>query len=149
MRIILLKEVENLGKVNDIVDVKDGYARNYLFPLKIAIQATPANLTGLKKSLERFSKRVEKTRRTTMSLAEKINTLSMKTTIKIGIDGKSFGSITAQNLVDLLKTEGIEINKKNIMLDEPIKHPGVYDINVHLPEKIKAIFKLIVVEEEG
>jgi large subunit ribosomal protein L9 len=82
-----------------------------------------------------------------MSLAEKINTLTLKTTIKIGIDGKSFGSITSQNLVDMIGKEDIEINKKWISLDESIKHPGIYDIDVNLPEKVKAIFKLVVAAE--
>lgn len=147
MKIILLKEMEKLGKTYDVVSVKDGYARNYLLPKKFAIQATEANISGLKKSLERFGKRGEKTKKISMSLAEKINNLNIKIPIRIGLDGKSFGSITSQDLVDLLKSEGIIIDKKNIIIEEPIKHPGIYDINVRLPEKINCVFKLIVIEQ--
>lgn len=147
MKVILLKPVESLGKPFDVVVVKDGYARNYLFPRNLAIAATVANMRGLEKSKKRFSKKIEHMRKMSMGLAEQINNTSIKTTIKTAIEGKSFGSITSQDLVELLKTEGIEVDKKNIILEESIKHPGVYDIKVHLGEKIDAVFKLAVVEE--
>ena len=147
MKIILLKPVERLGKPFDIVSVKDGYARNYLFRRNLAIPATEANIQGLEKNKKRFSKKIEKTRKMSMGLAEQINSTSIKTTIKTGIEGKSFGSITSHDLAELLKSEGFEIDKKNIVLDEPIKHPGVYDIKVHLGENIDATFKFILLEE--
>jgi len=147
MKVILLKELDKYGKPFDTIEVKAGFARNFLLPQKIAIPATKGNIEGLQKSLKRFSKQAERIRRKNMNLAEKINTLSVKTTLKIGIDGKSFGSITSHDLVELLKKEDIEIDKKWLSLDEPIKHPGIYDIDVSLPERVKAIFKLVVVEE--
>jgi large subunit ribosomal protein L9 len=147
MKIILLKQVERLGKPFDIVSVKDGYARNYLFPRKLAIPADPANIRGLEKNKQRFSKKIDKTRRMSMGIADKINNTSIKTTIKTGIDGKAFGSITSQNLVELLKGEGIEVDKKNIVLEEPIKQPGVYNIKVRLAERIEPVFKLVLLEE--
>ncbi|MBA7671892.1 MAG: 50S ribosomal protein L9 [Candidatus Stahlbacteria bacterium] len=147
MKIILLKPVERLGKPFDIVSVKDGYARNYLFRRNLAIPATEANIQGLEKNKKRFSKKIEKIKKMSMGLAEQINSTSIKTTIKTGIEGKSFGSITSHDLAELLKSEGFEIDKKNIVLDEPIKHPGVYDIKVHLGENIDATFKFILLEE--
>jgi large subunit ribosomal protein L9 len=147
MKIILLKAVEGVGKPYDIVTVKDGYARNYLFPRNMAIAATEANIRGFEKSKKRFSKKIEQMRKMSMGLAEQINSTSIKTTIKTGIEGKAFGSITSHDLVELLKTEGIEIDKKHIILEDPIKQPGVYDIKVHLGEKIDAVFKLAVLEE--
>ncbi|MCK4673852.1 50S ribosomal protein L9 [candidate division WOR-3 bacterium] len=147
MKIILLKPVERLGKPFDIVSVKDGYARNYLFRRNLAISATEANIQGLEKNKKRFSKKIEKIKKMSMGLAEQINSTSIKTTIKTGIEGKSFGSITSHDLAELLKSEGFEIDKKNIVLDEPIKHPGVYDIKVHLGENIDATFKFILLEE--
>ena len=146
MKVILLKVVDRLGKPFDVVDVKDGYARNYLFPRKIAIAATKGNIRGLEKSKKRFSKQMEKAKRLSMDLAEQINNLTIKTAIKTGIEGKSFGSITSSDIADLLKSEGIEIDKKSIMLEEPIKHPGVYDIKVHLAENTNSVFKLVVIE---
>lgn len=147
MKIILLKPVERLGKPFDIVSVKDGYARNYLFRRNLAIPATEANIQGLEKNKKRFSKKIEKIKKMSMGLAEQINSTSIKTTIKTGIEGKSFGSITSHDLAELLKSEGFEIDKKDIVLDEPIKHPGVYDIKVHLGENIDATFKFILLEE--
>lgn len=147
MKIILLREVERLGKPFDIVDVKDGYARNYLFPRKLAIVATPKTIKGLEKSRKRFSKRLSEMKDHYHSLVEQLNNVTVKTTIKTGIDGKSFGSITSSDISLLLKNEGIEVDKKHIVLDEPIKHPGVYDIKVHLHEHTNAVFKLVVLEE--
>jgi large subunit ribosomal protein L9 len=82
-----------------------------------------------------------------MGLAERINNLSVKTTLKTGMDGKTFGSITSADLAALLLAEGVEIDKKDIILPEPLKHPGIYDIRVHLGEKVDAVFKLAVLEQ--
>ena len=147
MKVILLKPLEKIGKPFDIVEVKDGYARNYLFPRKIAIEATEGNVSGLEKSKKRFSKQMDKIRTKSMDLVERINNLSVKTTIKTGIDGKSFGSITSADLASLLEAEGVEVDKKDIVLKEPLKHPGIYDVKVHLGENLDAVFKVAVLEE--
>lgn len=147
MKVILLQAIAGLGKPHDVVDVRDGYARNYLFPRKMAMAATDGNLKGLEKSKKRFSKQVEKARLMSMDIAERINNLSVKTTLKTGMDGKTFGSITSADLAALLLAEGVEVDKKDIILDEPLKHPGVYDIRVHLGEKVAAVFKLAVLEQ--
>ncbi len=148
MKIILTKDVARLGKRNDIVEVKDGYARNYLIPNKLAIPATPGNIRGVEKTIQHFSKGIEKVRMQSEQIAEKLNNISIKTTLKTGIDGKSFGSITSRDIAELLKAESIEIDKKQIVLEEPIKYPGIYDVTVRLPHHSTAVFKLIVVEEE-
>ena len=147
MKVILLKSLERVGKPFDIVEVKDGYARNYLFPQKMAIEATDGNIRGLEKSKKRFSKQMDKIRMESMDLVDRVNNLSVKATIKTGMDGKTFGSITSADLASLLKAEGVEIDKKNIVLEEPLKQPGVYDIKVHLGENMNAVFKLAVLEE--
>lgn len=147
MKVILLQAIAGLGKPHDVVDVRDGYARNYLFPRKMAMAATDGNLKGLEKSKKRFSKQMEKARLMSMDIAERINNLSVKTTLKTGMDGKTFGSITSADLAALLLVEGVEVDKKDIILDEPLKHPGVYDIRVHLGEKVDAVFKLAVLEQ--
>ena len=147
MKVILLKPLEKIGKPFDVVEVKDGYARNYLFPRKMAIEATKGNVSGLEKSKKRFSKQMEKIRTMSMDLVERINNLSVKTTIKTGIDGKSFGSITSADLASLLEAEGVEVDKKDIVLKEPLKHPGIYDVKVHLGENLDAVFKVAVLEE--
>lgn len=147
MKVILLQAVEKFGKPYDIVEVKGGFARNYLFPRKMAIEATDGNIRGLEKSKKRFSKQMNKVRMMSMDIAERINNLSVKTTIKTGMDGKTFGSITSADLAALLLAEGVEVDKKHIILKEPLKQPGVYDIKVHLGENLDAVFKLAVLEE--
>jgi large subunit ribosomal protein L9 len=147
MKVILLKAVDRLGKPFDVVDVKDGYARNYLFLRKLAMEATTGNLAGLEKSRKRFSKQMDKIRMMSMDIAERISNLSVKTTIKTGMDGKTFGSITSADLASLLHAEGVEVDKKDIVLKEPLKQAGVYDIKVHLGENMDAVFKLAVLEE--
>ena len=147
MKIILLKHVEGLGVPFSVVDVKDGYARNYLLPRNLAVIATAANMRGIESNKQRFSKTMSRMKKIGVELADKLNNTTIKTHIKTAMDGKSFGSITTHDLADLLQNEGIDIDKKSIILDDPIKHPGVYDIKVHLAEKIDAIFKLVVIEE--
>jgi large subunit ribosomal protein L9 len=147
MKVILLREVDRLGKPHDIVDVKSGYARNYLIPKHLAIPATEANVRGLQKSQSRFSRQREKMKTMGMDLVERFKDLSIKTTIKTGIEGNSFGSITSHDVALLLKDNDIEIDKKHIVLEEPIKHPGVYDIKVHLAEGVNVVLKLVVIEE--
>lgn len=147
MRVILLKSLEKIGKPFDVVEVASGYARNYLFPRKLAIEATDGNVAGLEKSKKRFSKQMEKIRVMHMDLMERINNVSVKTTLKTGIDGKTFGSVTSADLSALLQAEGIEVDKKHIVLKEPLKHPGIYDIKVHLGENAEAVFKLALLEE--
>ena len=147
MKVILLKSLEKIGKPFDVVEVASGYARNYLFPRKLAIEATDGNVAGLEKSKKRFSKQMEKIRVMHMDLMERINNVSVKTTLKTGIDGKTFGSVTSADLSALLQAEGIEVDKKHIVLKEPLKHPGIYDIKVHLGENAEAVFKLALLEE--
>jgi len=147
LKVILSKDVERLGKAYDIVTVKDGYARNYLFPHKLAMPATDANLQGLEKTKKRFSKTIERIRKKSMDIAERLNATTLKTSIRVGPDGKPFGSITSQQIAELLMAEGIEIDKKSIYLEDPVKQPGTYDIKVHLGEQIDAVVTLTVIEE--
>jgi len=113
----------------------------------LAMIWTQKNIDGINKSLKRFSKGVDKKRQEGMELSERLASISVKTAIKLGLDGKIHGSITSHVISDLLKAEGVEIDKKFILLDEPIKHPGIYDIYVHLGENLKGSFKLVVLEE--
>jgi len=148
LKVILLKEVDRLGSAFEIVTAKDGYARNYLFPHHLAIPATPANIRGLEKTKKRFSKTIERIRMQSMDIAERLNVTTIKTSIRVGPDGKSFGSVTSQQIVELLQAEGIEIDKKKIALEEPVKQTGTYTVKVHLGEKIDAMFTLLVEQEQ-
>ncbi|MDD3806974.1 MAG: 50S ribosomal protein L9 [Candidatus Marinimicrobia bacterium] len=147
MKIILKEDVENIGSAGDLVTVKDGYARNYLIPKKLAIAATPSNLKiveEMKKNEERRkTAAVDKARR----LAEKLAKLSLTTSVTAGEDDKIFGSVTSQNIADLLLEKGYEIDKRNIILNEPIKALGVYDIPIKLHTDVTVEIKLWVVRE--
>ena len=145
MKIILLRAVERIGKPYDIVTVKNGYARNFLFPRKLAMPATKANLVGLEKNKKRFSKTIERQQKVSTGLAERIDSTTIKTTIKTGVDGKSFGSITSQNMVELLGAEGIEISKKNIVLEEFQKG---YKLNGRVIRPTKVIVNKLTEEQE-
>lgn len=147
MKIILKANVENVGVSGDVVNVKDGYARNFLIPKGLATEATRSNIKmaeELKKNEERKkTAAVDKARR----LAEKLKNLSLTTSVAAGEDDKIFGSVTSQTIADLLAEKGYNVDKRHIILNEPIKALGVYDIPVKLHTDVTAEVKLWVVKE--
>ncbi len=147
MKVILRNDVPNLGKEGDLVNVRDGYARNYLFPRKLAVPATASNLkhlSDIQKQRERSRMRM---REKAKEYATRIENLILKTGLPIGKEG-SFGRITASDIADLLAKEGIFIDKRWVVLEEPLKSPGVYDIPIRLEPEIKTVLKLWVMKEE-
>ncbi|HBY19394.1 MAG: 50S ribosomal protein L9 [Marinimicrobia bacterium 46_47] len=147
MKIILKENVENVGVVGDIITVKDGYARNFLIPKGLAMEATRSNIKRaeeLKKIEERKkTAAVDKARR----LAEKLKNISLTTSVTAGDDDKIFGSVTSQTVADLLAEKGYDVDKRHIILNEPIKALGVYDIPIKLHSDVTAEVKLWVVKE--
>ncbi|MEO0097892.1 MAG: 50S ribosomal protein L9 [candidate division WOR-3 bacterium] len=147
MKILLLQDVEKLGKRGDIVEVKDGYARNYLIPKGFALQATPSiikhfqDINKLKEEVKQ--KKIIKLK----AIADKINRLTYKASLKGGKEGY-FGSITNEEICEFLKSKGVEIDKKQIELEEPIRTPGVYDVKINLGEGISGVLKVWVVKKE-
>ncbi|MCS7250685.1 MAG: 50S ribosomal protein L9 [candidate division WOR-3 bacterium] len=147
MKILLLTDVEKLGKKGEVVEVRDGYARNYLIPKGLAIQATPSVIKHFQ-DINRIKEEVKQKRIIKLqTIAEKINRLTYKASLKGGKEGY-FGSITDEEIVEFLKSKGINIDKKQIELDEPIRTPGVYDIKIALGEGISGILKVWVVKKE-
>lgn len=147
MKIILKKNVETIGNAGDVVTVKDGYARNFLIPKDLAVEATRSNLKiaeELKKNVDRKkTAAVDKAKR----MAEKLKNISLTTSVAAGEDDKIFGSVTSQTIADLLAEKGFEVDKRHINLSEPIKALGVYDIPVKLHSDVTAQVKLWVVKE--
>lgn len=147
MKIILLTDIEKLGKKGEVVEVKDGYARNYLIPKGFAQPATPSiikhfqDINRIKEEIK--AKRVIKLQ----AIADKINRLTYKASLK-GEKEKYFGSITNEEICEFLKSKGIDIDKKQIELEEPIRIPGVYDVKITLGEGISGILKVWVVKKE-
>lgn len=148
MKVILLEDVKNVGKKGQIINAKDGYARNFLFPKNLAIEATDVNLKNLenakKKKEEKEKEILEEAKILEQELLEK--TIVIKS--KSGEHGKLFGSITTKEISDLLeKDHGISIDKKKFDLDEPIKSVGQYYVKIKLHPSVNAKLKVIVTEK--
>ncbi len=148
MKIILLKDVKGLGKEGDLVDVKDGYARNYLFPKKLAIEATPANLNKWKKKKKEMEAKEKEEYENALKLKEKIESIDLKLKGKAGEGGKLFGSITSKDISDALKTQhNIDIDKKKIELEDNIKTLGTTEVEIKIYPEISAKLRVKVSEE--
>lgn len=132
MKIILLKSYENLGKVGEIVNVKPGFARNYLIPNKIASLATEQNIKALEVFLKSQENKEAKNRMNLEALSKKLNSLTLKFDVQVGEDEKLFGSVTTQMIADELADKGYTVDKKEIVLEETIKELGNFKIAINL-----------------
>ncbi len=145
MKVILIKEVKKLGKVGDIVEISDGYARNFLFPRGLAKEASEGNVKDLKKRKAAEQKKKNKEIKEAEALAEKINSFTVKLKTKGGETGRLFGSITSKDISDALKDQyGIEIDKKKINLPSPIKQTGEVFVEVKVYPELTANLKVVV-----
>ncbi len=147
MKIILLKDIKNLGEAGAVVKVKDGYARNYLLPCRLAEESTPQNLHLLHLRKEKSRHLEEKNKQEASGIASKISKLSLTIPCQAKDDEELFGSVTAQIIAKTLKEEGFDINKGKIILPEPIKKLGIYKVKVQLFPNVEAEFKLWVVKK--
>lgn len=147
MKIILRQDHDKLGKIGDIVDVKDGYARNFLLPRRIAYLATKGSLNTLEEEKRQLSLRSNKELHQAEKLATDLEKLSITLKVKVGEDEKLFGSVTSQMIADALKEKGISMDKRIIELDEPIKALGIYTVNVKLHTNVSGKVKVWVVRE--
>lgn len=147
MKIILKKDLENLGASGDVVKVKDGYARNYLIPKGLAIVATRTNMKIVDELKANEAKKAKKAETTAQNAAKKLKDISVTVSVKVGEDDKLFGAVTAPMIADLVAEKGIEIDKHSIVLEEPIKELGVFDVPVKVGAGIRAEVKVWVVKE--
>ena len=147
MKVILLKDVVSQGKAGELIDVSDGYARNYLIKNKLAIEATQAKINEInqKKQAEERKRAIE--REECRAKADIINKTQITLKVKCGANGKVFGSIQSANIADELKKHGIEIDRKKIVLPNPIKTAGEYEIEIRPYPEIGAKLKVSVVED--
>jgi large subunit ribosomal protein L9 len=148
MEVILKTDVANLGKALDIVRVKDGYARNYLIPRKLAVLATRGNKVMIEKNREKMEAIVAKERAESQVLANNLSEVSVSISRKIIEGEKIFGSVSAGDIADQLKSQGFRVEKRQIILAEAIKQLGVYTITVRLDTGIESRVKVWVVEED-
>lgn len=147
MKVILRKDVETLGKVGDLITVKDGYARNYLIPRSIAYVASDSNVKALDEEKKQQVRRVEKEKKSSEVLAGNLEKTSVTIKMKVGEDDKLFGSVTSQMIADALKEKGIELDKRQIELEDTLKSLGIFDVNVKLPGSVSGKVKVWIVRE--
>ena len=146
MKVILLADIKGVGKKDDIINANDGYARNYLFPKKLAVEANKGNMNNLdsKKSSEKHRKDLELAK--AKEQAEKIKNISLKIQVKAGENGKIFGSLTSKEISENLKKEyNLDIDKKKINLKEPIKVLGKKTVEIRLYEGVIANLNVDVI----
>ncbi|MCK9244920.1 MAG: 50S ribosomal protein L9 [Candidatus Marinimicrobia bacterium] len=146
MRVILIKDHEKLGKTGDTVEVKSGYARNYLVPQGIALIANSAGLKKLQEQLRLKELRQNKTLQKAREMADKLNSLSLTIPVQVGEEDRVFGAVTSQMIADQLQEKGYEIDKKHIQLDEPIKALGIFEIPIKILQDVTATVKLWVIK---
>jgi len=144
MKVVLLEDIENLGLAGEIKEVKSGYARNFLFPKKLALAATKENVKLIEEKTNSIVKRTQKRLQAEQAKKEQLDGLIVEIKAKAGEGGKLFGSIGAQDIYEALKEKQIEVDKKSIRLDEPIKQLGEYEVTIALYRDIKATIKVIV-----
>jgi len=147
MEIILTRDVDSLGPAGQVVQVSPGYARNYLFPKRLAMPATPANLKKVAEESRQEGTRVDRERAKLIKVGEKLKKVSVTTAVKVGEDDKVFGSITSQTIADLLAKQGYEFDRRDINLEEPLKALGQYDVEVKLGHGVSGAIKVWVVRE--
>jgi len=147
MKVILQQDIKGQGKKGEIVQVSDGYARNYLFPRKLAIEATTDALNAIKLHDKAVKEAGERERQKLAELAKSLESRVTRIQAKAGTNGKLFGSVTSKEISDELKKQhGVDIDKRKILLDEPIKQYGSYQLPAKLGYDITATIMVVVTE---
>jgi large subunit ribosomal protein L9 len=144
MKVILKEHVENLGNIGDIVKVAPGYARNFLLPKGVAIEATEKNAKALEHAKRQMAYKKNRELETARNLASRLEALVVELTHQAGEEGKLFGSVTNMEISAYLADKGIEIDRKKILLAEPIKHVGEISIPIKIHPEVSASLKVVV-----
>ena len=147
MKVILRKDIETLGNVGDIVDVQDGYARNFLIPRKIAYTALNGNLKALEDEKKSIARKSEKELHAAEKLSTELEKVSVTIPVQIGEEDKIFGSVTTQMIADALKEKDFDIDKRKIEIEESIKTLGIYNANIKIYSNVSVNIKVWVVRE--
>ncbi len=147
MKVILRKNFEQHGQIGDIVDVKNGYARNFLIPRNIAYAAQKGNLKSLEEEKKALEKKKQKELTAAEKLAAELEKVSVTIPVKVGEEDKIFGTVTNQMIADSLKEKGFDIEKRKIDIPEAIKSLGIYSVNIKLHPHVTAVVKTWVVRE--
>jgi large subunit ribosomal protein L9 len=147
MKVILRQDFETLGKIGEVVDVKDGYARNFLFPRGLAYAALKGNIRALDDEKKAVEKRSLQELKAAETLAAELETVSVTIPVQVGEEDKIFGTVTTQMIADALKEKGHDIDKRKVEIEEPIKALGIYGVNLKIHQNVNAKIKVWVVRE--
>lgn len=147
MKVILLKDVEKLGKKGEVKNVADGYARNYLIPNKMAVLATKSELVKAEEQKKIEAEKAEKELKIYQEIANQVDGLELEISAKVDEDGKLFGAVTPSQITEKLKEKNFEIKKEQVKLESPIKEIGEYEATVEFPHNLEVKIKVIIVEE--
>ena len=138
MKVILIEEMRGLGTRGDVISVKDGYARNYLIPKKLAREATPGNLKSIEQERKKWALMANQERDAAQKAADSVKGVKITVTKRVGEHGQLFGSVTSNEIADALHAKGIEVDKRRIELAYPIKTIGTHDVEVKLHKDVAA-----------
>ena len=147
MKVILQEDIDNLGKAGDIVKVADGYGRNYLIPKRLAVPADVRNLRALEHDRRVIEARAKKTRRSAEEMGGKLSSLSLTIPAKAGAEGKLFGAVTSRDVAEALERAGVSVDRRMVLLEEPIKQVGEYQVKVRVgTDIVPEVFVRVVAE---
>jgi large subunit ribosomal protein L9 len=147
MKVILRENVKDKGVAGEIIEVKTGYARNYLIPRGFAYLATEANFKMYGREKIQKVKKLEQQKSEAEKMKAQLEKISLTAVVKVGEDGKLYGSVTSHTIADLLKEKGYDFNHRKIIIDEAIKELGVYEVKIELVHEVEATIKVWVVKE--
>lgn len=148
MKVILRQNVDKLGQMGDVVNVKDGYSRNYLIPRNLAYVASEGAIKALEVEKKLYNKKQEKDKVAAEALASQLAELQISIPVKVGEEGKLYGSVTNNMVADAINASGFNIDKRNILMDDVIKSLGVFDVKIKLFNDVNANVKVWVISEE-
>ena len=148
MKVILVADVKNVGRKGSVVEVAEGYARNFLLPRGLAREATAGNVRSLEETRRDEERKEAKLREETRQLAEKVNGLSLVIPVKVGEGGRLFGSVNTKDIATALAGRGITIDKRKIELEAPLKALGSYQVGIHLGGDFTATVTVRLAEAE-
>ncbi len=146
MKIILKEDIEKLGKMGDIVEVANGYGRNFLIPTNKAVEATPHNISVIERKKKIIEERLKHDLQELEELSKSINEKSITILRQVGEGEKMFGSVTSTDIAEALETEGVKIDKRQIHLEKPIKELGLFQVHIKLHPAVSANLKVWVVK---
>jgi large subunit ribosomal protein L9 len=147
MKIILKEDIKKIGKMGQIVDVANGYARNYLVPKGLAVEASTKNIRSLEHEKKIIQEKAKKLKDSAQDIASRISSMTLTIKAKAGEEEKLFGSVTTMDIAEALLNEGLEIDKKKISLEEPIKRLGSYSVQIKLHSDVSVPLSIQIVQE--